>query len=173
MPDTPKTDSKKRMTVKEARMQKEKIKENRNYKIVFTVLGCVGLLAGLLAMASQKSLFAFLFFFILVFYGMGMFLWMIRDGERIEELDSVINRGKSVPEELKNFGKKYVGAAEKIFEKAGFTNVKCIPLKDLNKWQLKKEGCVASITVDSVNALFCEDKYDSDVEVVISYHSPK
>ena len=159
------------LSVEEAKTQKEKITTNRSYK--FLLLFFVGLLLilGLIQTIIQRSPYAFLFFFVLLIFGLGMFAWIYNDYERIEELDKIINRGKKVPEDAKIYWNKPYDTIRILFASAGFTNVECVPLNDLKKQNSKKENKVSSISIGDDSIIACDERYDADVTVVISYHS--
>ena len=59
----------------------------------------------------------------------------------------------------------------KFLEGEGFVNISKVEKKDLLTGWIKKDGSVASITVDG-KAEFSEDStYRPDVQIVIEYHT--
>ena len=62
--------------------------------------------------------------------------------------------------------------AEILLERAGFVNVKTIPLNDLTMGVLSKPGEIASITIDGKElSSYLRRRFDSNAVVIISYHS--
>ena len=57
------------------------------------------------------------------------------------------------------------------FSSAGFENVSCVALNDLNEKLYKKDGIVSKITVNGSTAFQLNEWYEPDTEVIISYHS--
>ncbi len=72
----------------------------------------------------------------------------------------------------KAVGKDYE-TVRKDFEEAGFENVKLKKQEDLIIGLLTKNGEVESVTVNGVYNYDTEEEYNSDVEVVITYHTYK
>lgn len=60
---------------------------------------------------------------------------------------------------------------EEAFRAAGFTNIRCVDLKDLTLGIRKKPGVVASITVDGKEIEAGGGRVPFSAPVVISYHS--
>ena len=102
-----------------------------------------------------------------------MLFWLISDFEKIEALNKIIARGKQVPAELTGFNKVLYEDAQALLIKAGFINIKCVPLKDLSGRKLKKQNFVSYIEVGNTSHFSSEDKFDADAPVVVFYHSPK
>lgn len=61
-----------------------------------------------------------------------------------------------VPSSISNYSEKNYATIESIFARAGFTNVRSVPLNDLTIGFLKKAGTVDSITING-NACFQKD----------------
>lgn len=59
------------------------------------------------------------------------------------------------------------------FEAAGFTNIKCVPLNDLNFFTKKNNGKVENISVNGSEEFEEGDTFVKDSPVIISYHSYK
>ena len=161
------------LTVEKAKKKKESIDTNRVFKFLLSFFGSVLLIIVLIPAIIQRSPFAFVFFFALMFFAIGMFAWIYNNYERIEELDKIINGGNQVPDGLQILGNKSYDVVKELFVSAGFVNIKCVPLNDLNTLNKRKENRVASITIGSDNIVICGERYDADAAVVIYYHGPK
>lgn len=57
------------------------------------------------------------------------------------------------------------------FEKAGFTNITTEELKDIDGNVVFEEGAISGITIDGDSEYSIDAEYDSNVEVLITYHS--
>ena len=68
--------------------------------------------------------------------------------------------------------KNYKSAAM-MFESAGFTNVKAVPLKDLGVFNQRKDGLVDLITINGDEEFEEGDIYPKDANILITYHSCK
>lgn len=78
-----------------------------------------------------------------------------------------------LPSEVVHGNVENYAIAEQLFEKAGFTNVRSVPLNDLTFGITKKAGSINSITVNGKNlsSYTFKRKFDADVPVLITYHS--
>lgn len=76
-----------------------------------------------------------------------------------------------VPISMSNAEGKEYSVVEAQFRGAGFSNITCVPLKDLRVGLLKKQGTVASLSVDGNTVVVSGQKCAPDVSVIISYHS--
>lgn len=87
-------------------------------------------------------------------------------------LDESIDFGdKIIIPEIGNLEGKSYKAIAVMFESAGFTNVRCVPLHDLKLGLLKKAGNVESIVIDGKQLSSSKKRYSPDVSIIISYHS--
>lgn len=80
-----------------------------------------------------------------------------------------------VPEAIAGYKKKNYLSIEAIFKSAGFTNIQCVPLKDLHSATDKafraKNLMVESISINGDTVYPGRGKYDEAASIVISYHS--
>ncbi len=96
-----------------------------------------------------------------------MMMWTVdKDDEELDFGDKV-----KVPSSISDFENKNYATIESMFSSAGFTNIKCVPLKDLTTGFLKKPGMVESITINGKEITSGRKKFSPDALVVISYHS--
>ena len=57
------------------------------------------------------------------------------------------------------------------FENAGFTNVKCIALKDIHLGLFANPGIVSDVSINGKRIISGGAKYPKNVPVIITYHS--
>jgi hypothetical protein len=89
-----------------------------------------------------------------------------KDNEDLNSEDTA-----KVPSSISDFAKKDYSAIAAMFESAGFTNVRCVPLNDLTIGLLKSPGIVESITVNGETVSSGGRRFPKNTPVVISYHS--
>ncbi len=89
-----------------------------------------------------------------------------KDNEDLNSEDTA-----KVPSSISDFAKKDYSAIAAMFESAGFTNVRCVPLNDLAIGLLKRPGMVESITVNGETVTSGGKRFPKNAPVVISYHS--
>ncbi len=58
-----------------------------------------------------------------------------------------------------------------LYKNAGFTNINAIPLHDLTRFNLKKEGMVESVTINGEEDFDEDEVYPKNASVLITYHS--
>ncbi len=58
-----------------------------------------------------------------------------------------------------------------MYKNAGFTNINAIPLHDLTRFNLKKEGVVESLTINGEEDFDEDDVYPKNANILITYHS--
>lgn len=78
-----------------------------------------------------------------------------------------------VPSSISNYSEKDYATIESIFTRAGFTNIRSVPLNDLTIGFLKKAGTVDSITINGNTITSGGKKYSPDATIIITYHSYK
>ena len=61
--------------------------------------------------------------------------------------------------------------ALQLYKNAGFTNINAIPLHDLGRFNLKKDGMVESITINGNDEFEEEEVYPRNANILITYHS--
>ena len=164
-----------KMNVEQAIKRKQKIKDSQSFHIFLVVMPGIAAFATFMASFSLESPAILLFLLSLSFFifALVMLFWLISDFEKIEALNKIIARGKQVPAELTGFNKVLYEDAQALLIKAGFINIKCVPLKDLSGRKLKKQNFVSYIEVGNTSHFSSEDKFDADAPVVVFYHSPK
>lgn len=59
------------------------------------------------------------------------------------------------------------------YKTAGFLNIKCVPLGDLNFFNKKKNGLVAKVAINGKDDYQEGDEISKDSSIIISYHSIK
>lgn len=57
------------------------------------------------------------------------------------------------------------------FEEAGFTNVSCVPIKDLAFGSLTEDGKIEEVSINGVTEFKDFDMFPFDAEVIIKYHT--
>ena len=97
-----------------------------------------------------------------------MFIWESKDKKQDETSQEEKIR---VPSSVFSDTKKNYASVEAILSGAGFTNVKCVPMKNLQLGILKQPGTVSSISINGREVTSSWKKYPKDVPIVISYHS--
>ena len=58
-----------------------------------------------------------------------------------------------------------------LYKNAGFTNINAIPLHDLNRFNMKKEGMVESVTINGEEDFEEDEIYPKNANILITYHS--
>ena len=58
-----------------------------------------------------------------------------------------------------------------LYKNAGFTNINAIPLHDLNRFNMKKEGMVESVTINGEEDFEEDEIYSKNANILITYHS--
>ncbi len=58
-----------------------------------------------------------------------------------------------------------------LYKNAGFKNVNAIPLHDLGRFNMKKDGVVESVTINGEEDFEEDEIYSKDANVLITYHS--
>ena len=148
--------------------------KRRKFKVLISViLGALGLLAIALGSASGDD--------DAPGYMIGMisleivgFMWLLGIDSREkddEDIDIYIGEKIRVPRSISNYEEKNYASIEALFRKAGFTNVKTVPLHDLRIGLLKQPGNVKSISVNGMEVTAGGKKFPSDAAVIIFYHS--
>lgn len=62
-------------------------------------------------------------------------------------------------------------SVELLFQDAGFTNINIIPVKDLNRFNRKKDGQIKLVTINGNECYEEGEVYPKNALVVITYHS--
>ena len=134
------------------------------------VLAIVGGLSFLLAITTNS-----LFFYsvLAIDFFAGMFIL----GNEYFEIDknassAVADIGKiRIPDEVDAFRTETYIVIKSALKRAGFTNIKCVPLNDLTTGLLNRPNTVESITIDGIK-YDCEGgAFSPHAEIIISYHS--
>lgn len=130
--------------------------------IISIVMGVVGviMLAGGGDMAALTGL--------LVLEGV-MIIWVL--GLDKEDDEVALGIKVKVPNSIVGYERKNYSAVEAVLAGAGFTNIRCIPLKDLSVGFFKKPGTVETITINGKEVTSAGGKFSPDARVIISYHS--
>jgi hypothetical protein len=76
--------------------------------------------------------------------------------------------GVEITELMASFGDKKFNASKQLFELAGFTNVNCVGLGDLNILSIMLNGLVNSISIDGYDHIQAGDVYPRDAVVVLN-----
>ena len=100
------------------------------------------------------------------------FIWGInnKDGDSAY-INSISPDGiATVPPSITGYSKKYYDEIEKMFREAGFTNITCIPLKDLVMGIFDKPNTVNNITINGKSAK-AGKRHPHNSAVIIYYHS--
>lgn len=131
--------------------------------ILFMLIGSVGNIDGLEATGG-------------ICITIVMYIWIFsafkHSGEDNEIEENIDIEGKvKVPAGAFNYVGRNYTTIENMFENAGFTNVKCVPLNDLTFGILNKPGTVEAVTVNGKVIKSSGKKYSANARVVISYHS--
>ena len=58
-----------------------------------------------------------------------------------------------------------------LYKNAGFTNINAIPLHDLTRFNMKKEGMVESVTINGEEDFEEDEIYPKNANILITYHS--
>lgn len=96
------------------------------------------------------------------------YMWLLGDNQ---DDDSGFGDKIKVPKAVFDYEDKNYVTMEALFESAGFTNVKSIPLNDLAVGLLKKPGVVESIMINGQPVSYVRRRFLPNAAVVISYHS--
>jgi uncharacterized Zn finger protein (UPF0148 family) len=72
---------------------------------------------------------------------------------------------------MTNCSEKDYNHAILLFKDAGFTNVKAVPLHDLNILTRRKQGLVETVTINGSEDFHINDVFSKKVNILISYHS--
>lgn len=76
-----------------------------------------------------------------------------------------------VPASIRGYQNKDYMTIQQQFARAGFINIRCVPLNDLSMGIMKKPGKVDSITINGHPITSAGMKFCPDAPVVITYHS--
>ena len=98
-----------------------------------------------------------------------MYIWLFNKNKDSDELDT--GDKVRVPFAISDFESKNYSAGEAVFQSAGFTNIKSVPLNDLRLGLLKKPGMVESVTINGHSITCGGKKFLPNAPVEISYHS--
>lgn len=134
--------------------------------VLAIVAGCSFLLA------FTTDLMFFYYVLAIVFFG-GIFI-LENDYFDIDEKNesAVADIGKiKMPEEIDEYWTESYIVIKNAFKRAGFTNIKCIPLNDLSTGLLTKPNTVSSITIDGTPYDGERMAYSPHAEIIITYHS--
>ena len=144
-----------------------KIKLSLIFAIAGVMMILIGFAAGHASGDSNSWLFILAIMGIFSLCAAG-FLWIsiLKDEEDLNSEDKA-----RVPSSVSDFAKKDYSAIAAMFESAGFTNVRCVPLNDLAIGLLKRPGMVESITVNGETVTSGGKGFPKNAPVVISYHS--
>ena len=80
---------------------------------------------------------------------------------------------KNLPISSKDIDDANYHDIEKMFEEAGFVNIKTEPVEDLKTGWINSEDEVKDVFVNNKNKFSADDKYRPDTEIIITYHTFK
>lgn len=155
-------EEKRREDAKAARKKKTII------SIVLTIMGLSILIVAATSNIGGKGFLMIAGMFPLV---VAAFMLMSNDNKPAEKID--LGDKVKVPTSISNYEKQSFIAINSMMIGAGFTNVKCIPLNDLNVGVLKKPNMVESITINGNKVTHGGGIYPKDATVIITYHCMK
>ncbi len=154
--------------LKQLELEEKLIEDNRKARIVrikiSIVLGAVGLafsLIGLLADIEGIAITGMIALTIL------MWMWFIVFAKR-EEMDHV---KIPVPDIVNGYSTRTYEEVRDAFQNAGFTNVVCMPRRDLTFGLINKPTYVSSIQINGGKIKTSGRKFSSDAPVIITYYS--
>ena len=133
---------------------------------VGSLLMIVGFIAGEASGNEDSALYMMAIVGIILLAGT-VYIWTSgsNDEEYFSEADIVV-----MPAEIVNSVRKDYRVIEQILSGVGFTNIRCIALKDLTTGWITKPGMVQSVTAGG-KPVTAGKKYHVDIPIVISYHS--
>ena len=156
--------------IEKKRVAKEK---RRKFKVLLSIaLGALGLLAiGIGSMSGDGDAPGYMIGMLSLLILMYMWIGEIGNHDKDDEVDLYVGEKIKIPRGISNYEEQNYATVEALFRKAGFTNVRSVPLQDLRIGLLKKPGNVKSISVNGAEITTGGKKFPSDADVVISYHS--
>ena len=77
-----------------------------------------------------------------------------------------------VSEKLANYYHKHYEVVDALARQAGFSDIKCIPLKDLNILHRNESGLTSEVIIDGEDDFDEGDVFSRNSKVMIMYHSP-
>ncbi len=92
-------------------------------------------------------------------------LYCKSDQIKIEQMQEI-----NPPLSTDELGDKKYKEIKQAFEEAGFTNIEKKVIKDLTEDRLNEKNIVSAIKIGGVSTFTTDDKFMSDVKVVIEYH---
>lgn len=150
-----------------AKRHSAKEKSKRSKVIITVILGIVCLISFAIGYSNNGSLSGLMVGMVSAI--ILMYMWINekeKDNDDIDFSDKI-----RVPSSISNYQTKNYKMVEAIFNSAGFTNVKCVPLNNLRIGFLKKPGMVDLITINGHTIISGGKKFSPDASVLISYHS--
>lgn len=104
--------------------------------------------------------------------GLGiMYMWLFPSNNVVDDIEELnLDDKVSIPPNSMNFKFKHYKVIESAFLSAGFTNVKCVPIRDLTLGLVIRPGMVESVTINGKSVFSVNKKLPKNTPVIITYH---
>lgn len=157
----------KKLEMEEKRREDAKVirKKKATTSIILAVVGAIFFIIGATVKSNTGPMLMIFGMLPLVAIG---YVWLSNNNAK-EEID--LGDKAKVPSGISDYEKQSFITINSMLIGAGFTNVKCVPLNDLNLGVLKKPNTVESITINGSKVTHGGGKFPKDAIVIVSYHS--
>lgn len=112
--------------------------------------------------------------YLLIMLGMNAAMWGglgLFSGKKKDKRRSNTQRGIKISSAIADAEGKNYEAMVSMLKAAGFSNITCVPMKDLNLFTARKNGQIDSIVIDGDENISEGDIYSADAAITITYHS--
>lgn len=158
--------------LKELEMEeKENAQSRKGVVIAYSVAGCLAVV-GVISLAFPGS----------SLFGLGAFTiagWIAvyadksKNNQKKKAHRIVHSNEVQITETMESYKGENYNAVVSLFRSAGFNNVKTIALGDLNFFTAKKNGQVATVSIDGNDDFDEGDIFQRNANVIITYHSTR
>lgn len=158
--------------LKELEMEeKENARKRKGVAIAYSVAGGLAIIGVISLAFPVNSLFGLGAFTIAGW--IAIYANMSKENQKKKAHRIVLSNEVQITETMESCEGENFDAVAGLFRSAGFNNVKTIALDDLNFFTAKKNGQVATVSIDG-NVDFGEgDVFGRNANVIITYHSTK
>lgn len=156
--------------LKELEMEeKENERKRKVTAIAYSIAGSL-VVIGVILMLFGKSLLGM---DIILVACISMFTLNLQDDKKKKTHRFVSSNEVQITEAMESCEDENYHAVVSLFRSAGFNDVKTIALGDLNFFTAKKDGQVASVSINGDDDFDEGDIFQSNANVIITYHSTR
>lgn len=159
-------------------MEMEAKKQNgRKALIIFWAAATVLLLITGIVFTSIDSVNSLSIGLILIMLSMSVALYgaigLFSNGKGRDKRTSHIQNGIKITSAMADTEEKNYQSVIALYKGAGFHNITCVPMNDLNFLAARKNGQVESLVIDGDEDIRTGDIFSADAPITITYHSRK